>query len=137
MSDPATLPLPENPADRRAPPDLAPFAPDAARQQAEIDRVRARDAFNWCYDPFHYTVPEGSYATDPDGVRRIVEFRAMVQALNRMGLRVVMDVVPIRSVSVQKLTRSPTCTGEWNTTLSIETVTMSEQPCLRASIAPA
>ncbi|MEJ2400920.1 MAG: pullulanase-type alpha-1,6-glucosidase [Xanthomonadales bacterium] len=85
--------IPENPAERLAPPDLTGFAPDSMRQQAAIDRVRARDAFNWCYDPFHYTVPEGSYATDPDGVRRIVEFRAMVQALNRMGLRVVMDVV--------------------------------------------
>ena len=85
--------IPENPADRRAPPDLAGFAPDAPRQQAEIGRVRAQDAFNWCYDPYHYTVPEGSYATDPDGPARIREFRAMVAALNRMGLRVVMDVV--------------------------------------------
>jgi len=85
--------IPENPADRFAPPDLTGFAPDSPRPQAEVGRVRARDAFNWCYDPFHYTVPEGSYATDPDGVARIREFRAMVQALNRMGLRVVMDVV--------------------------------------------
>jgi pullulanase-type alpha-1,6-glucosidase len=85
--------IPENPAARRAPPDLASFAPDSPRPQAEIDRVRARDAFNWCYDPFHYTVPEGSYATDPEGVARIREFRAMIAALNGMGLRVVMDVV--------------------------------------------
>jgi len=85
--------IPENPADRQAPPDLGGFAPDSTRQQAEIDKIRARDAFNWCYDPFHYTVPEGSYATEPDGVARIVEFREMVAALNRIGLRVVMDVV--------------------------------------------
>jgi pullulanase len=51
------------------------------------------DGFNWGYDPFHYTVPEGSYSTHPDGVTRIVEFREMVQALNEMGLRVVVDVV--------------------------------------------
>ena len=25
------------------------------------------DGFNWGYDPWHYTVPEGSYATDPNG----------------------------------------------------------------------
>ena len=85
--------IPENPADRLQPPDLAPFAPDAARQQAEIAKVRARDGFNWCHDPFHYTVPEGSYATRADGGTRIREFRDMVRALNGMGLRVVMDVV--------------------------------------------
>ncbi len=45
------------------------------------------------YDPFHFTTPEGSYSTDPDGATRIVEFREMVQSLNQMGLRVVMDVV--------------------------------------------
>ena len=38
-------------------------------------------------------MPEGSYSTNPDGPARIVEFREMVQALNKMGLRVVMDVV--------------------------------------------
>ena len=41
----------------------------------------------------HYTVPEGSYSTNPDGTTRIVEFREMVQALNASKLRVVMDVV--------------------------------------------
>jgi pullulanase/glycogen debranching enzyme len=51
------------------------------------------DGFNWCYDPFHYTTPEGSYSTNPDGVTRIFEFRRMVQALRRIDLRVVMDVV--------------------------------------------
>ena len=51
------------------------------------------DGFNWGYDPWHYTTPEGSYASDPNGSARIVEFREMVQALNQDGLRVVMDVV--------------------------------------------
>ncbi len=56
--------------------------------------MKDRDCFNWGYDPFHYTAPEGSYATDPDdGARRILEFRQMVQALHRAGLRVGMDVV--------------------------------------------
>jgi len=41
----------------------------------------------------HYGVPEGSYATDPDGAGRLREFRAMVQALNGHGLRVIVDVV--------------------------------------------
>ena len=50
--------------------------------------------YNWGYDPHNYNVPEGSYATDPaDGTRRIREFKQMVQALHRAGIRVVMDVV--------------------------------------------
>ncbi|MBT8039183.1 MAG: pullulanase-type alpha-1,6-glucosidase [Xanthomonadales bacterium] len=85
--------IPEDPASRLSPPALGGFASDSPRPQEEIGKVRARDAFNWCYDPFHYTVPEGSYATDPDGVTRIREFRGMVTALNARGLRVVMDVV--------------------------------------------
>ena len=80
----------------RVEPDVAllgTYPPDSDRQQAIIAAVRERDGFNWGYDPYHYTVPEGSYATDPDGARRILEFREMVKALSDIGLRVVMDVV--------------------------------------------
>ena len=82
----------ENVAERIEPevPDAAPDSPD---QQAAVTAVADLDGFNWCYDPFHFGVPEGSYSTDPDGVARIVEFRQMVQALHAAGLRVVMDVV--------------------------------------------
>ncbi|MFF8829163.1 pullulanase-type alpha-1,6-glucosidase [Streptomyces sp. NPDC015131] len=73
--------------------DLASHAPDSEQQQACVSRAAAKDAFNWGYDPLHYTVPEGSYASDPDGTRRTVEFRQMVQGLNTAGLRTVMDVV--------------------------------------------
>lgn len=63
-------------------------------QQALVMAGAARDCFNWGYDPFHYNAPEGSYASDPqDGARRIVELRAMVASLHRIGLRVGMDVV--------------------------------------------
>ena len=72
---------------------LATYAPNSEQQQQAVTATRDQDGFNWCYDPFHYTTPEGSYATDPDGARRIWEFRAMVQALADNGLRVVMDVV--------------------------------------------
>jgi pullulanase-type alpha-1,6-glucosidase len=71
----------------------APGGSASPRQQDALHPVRDRDAFNWGYDPYHYTVPEGSYATDPEGGARIVEFRRMVQALNASGLRVVVDVV--------------------------------------------
>jgi len=72
---------------------LKSYPPDSKEQQVAASAVRDKDPFNWGYDPFHYTVPEGSYSTDPDGSTRIVEFRQMVQALNETGLRVVMDVV--------------------------------------------
>ncbi len=77
----------------QSPGDLSGYAPDSTEQQAAAGAVRASDGFNWGYDPWHYSVPEGSYATDPDGSARIREFREMVQALNDVGLRVVMDVV--------------------------------------------
>ncbi len=73
--------------------DLASFPPDSPEQAACVSQVRNDDGFNWGYDPFHYTVPEGSYAADPNGPARIREFRSMVKALNEDGLRVVMDVV--------------------------------------------
>ena len=50
--------------------------------------------YNWGYDPMHYNVPEGSYSTDPKNPSaRINEFKQMVQALHKAGIRVVMDVV--------------------------------------------
>lgn len=58
-----------------------------------MNQIRGYDSYNWGYDPKHFNVPEGSYASDADGVARIVEKRAMVKALHDMGLRVAMDVV--------------------------------------------
>jgi len=72
---------------------LATYPPDSDQQQAAVMQLQELDGFNWGYDPYHYTTPEGSYSTDPDGSARILEFREMVAALNKMGLRVVMDVV--------------------------------------------
>ncbi|MCO5186535.1 MAG: pullulanase-type alpha-1,6-glucosidase [Anaerolineae bacterium] len=85
----------ENEAERTEPdPDeLALYPPNSEEQQAIITALAPLDGFNWGYDPFHYTTPEGSYATDPNGTQRILEFRQMVQSLNEHDLRVVMDVV--------------------------------------------
>ncbi|GAA0456238.1 hypothetical protein GCM10010361_20340 [Streptomyces olivaceiscleroticus] len=86
--------VPEKRADQAVPDcDLAAYPPDSEKQQECVARTAAKDAFNWGYDPLHYTVPEGSYASDPDGTARTVEFRRMVQGLNGAGLRTVMDVV--------------------------------------------
>ncbi|MGS0686562.1 pullulanase-type alpha-1,6-glucosidase [Nakamurella sp. GG22] len=73
--------------------DLPSLPPDSDQQQVCVAAVADTDGFNWGYDPLHYSAPEGSYATNPEGAGRTVEFRRMVAALNGIGLRVVMDVV--------------------------------------------
>ena len=73
--------------------ELKSYPPDSDQQSIAVSAITGTDGFNWGYDPLHYTTPEGSYATDPDGTPRILEFRGMVQSLNESGLRVVMDVV--------------------------------------------
>uniref|UniRef100_A0A0E0ICV7 Glycosyl hydrolase family 13 catalytic domain-containing protein n=1 Tax=Oryza nivara TaxID=4536 RepID=A0A0E0ICV7_ORYNI len=72
---------------------LAKLPPGSDEQQAAIVSIQQEDPYNWGYDPVLWGVPKGSYASNPDGPSRIIEYRQMVQALNRIGLRVVMDVV--------------------------------------------
>ena len=72
---------------------LAGFDPASGQAQSLYNDLRGLDDFNWGYDPFHFTAPEGSYASDAEGVQRIIEFRQMVQALAGAGLATVMDVV--------------------------------------------
>ncbi|MFJ5874373.1 pullulanase-type alpha-1,6-glucosidase [Streptomyces sp. NPDC093088] len=99
--------IPEKKGDQTAPAcDLKAYAPDSEEQQACVAAAAAKDGFNWGYDPLHYTVPEGSYATDPEGTRRTVEFRRMVQALNGDGLRTVMDVVYNHTVAAGQSDKS-------------------------------
>jgi pullulanase-type alpha-1,6-glucosidase len=84
----------ERRSDHRTPNcDLPSLPPDSDEQQACVGAVADKDGFNWGYDPYHYNVPEGSYATDPRGAARTREYREMVLALSRAGLRVVADVV--------------------------------------------
>ncbi|MDN3919939.1 alpha-1,6-glucosidase domain-containing protein [Roseateles violae] len=69
-------------------------APDSESQQATVAATAGSDCFNWGYDPWHFTTPEGSYSSNAnEPLARIVEFRRMVQALNAAGLRVGMDMV--------------------------------------------
>jgi len=85
--------IPEDRADQATTGDLSRFAPDSQEQQAAVADVAAGDGFNWGYDPYHFSVPEGSYATDADGGARVAEFRTMVGSLHRAGLQVVLDQV--------------------------------------------
>ncbi len=72
---------------------LSSYDSSTGEAQSLMNDLRMLDSFNWGYDPFHYTVPEGSYATDAHGSKRILEFREMVKATHDMGLKLVMDVV--------------------------------------------
>lgn len=67
---------------------------------ATVDESKADDGtsdcsrYNWGYDPLHYNVPEGSYASRADEPKtRIREFKSMVLALHERGIGVIMDVV--------------------------------------------
>lgn len=62
---------------------------------ASVDESRLEDnKYNWGYDPLNYNVPEGGYSTDPfNPASRISEFKTMVQALHKAGIKVILDVV--------------------------------------------
>ncbi|SDC34608.1 alpha-1,6-glucosidases, pullulanase-type [Sanguibacter gelidistatuariae] len=75
--------------------DLSGFAADSPAQQAAVTEIADTDGFNWGYDPLHFQVAEGSYATagNQEGGARTAEFRSMVGALHGSGLQVVLDQV--------------------------------------------
>ena len=62
---------------------------------ASVDETRLdQPQYNWGYDPVNYNVPEGGYSTDPYKPEvRISEFKQMVQALHKAGIKVILDVV--------------------------------------------
>ena len=62
---------------------------------ASVDETRLGEPqYNWGYDPVNYNVPEGGYSTDPYKPEvRINEFKQMVQALHKAGIKVILDVV--------------------------------------------
>lgn len=62
---------------------------------ASVDETKLdRPQYNWGYDPLNYNVPEGSYSTDPyNPTTRVREFKEMVQALHKAGIKVFLDVV--------------------------------------------
>ena len=62
---------------------------------ASVDETKlSENQYNWGYDPQNYNVPDGSYSTDPyDPATRIREFKQMVQAFHKAGIRVILDVV--------------------------------------------
>ncbi|OAB34071.1 type I pullulanase [Paenibacillus glacialis] len=71
-------------------------------QVDDSDTDTSVSLYNWGYDPQNFNVPEGSYASDANNpVTRIVEFKEMIQAFHRKGIRVIMDVVYNHTFTVE------------------------------------
>ena len=97
--------------------------------------------YNWGYDPVNYNVPEGSYSTDPnEPATRIREFKQMVQALHKAGIRVILDVVYNHTYDIEHSNFQRTYPGyyyRWNEDGSASNgsgcgnETASEQPMMR------
>ncbi len=59
-----------------------------------VDELDTDKKYNWGYDPQQYFSLEGSYSTDPnDAYSRIIEFKKVVQAFHKAGLKINLDVV--------------------------------------------
>ncbi len=59
-----------------------------------LDEDQPFASYNWGYDPGQYFVPEGAYASDlDDPYSRIRDFKKLVAAYHRIGIRITLDVV--------------------------------------------
>ncbi len=76
-----------------------------------VDEARLEDnKYNWGYDPVNYNVPDGSYSTNPyNPACRIREFKQMIQALHKAGIRVILDVVYNHTYDVAQSNFTQTC----------------------------
>ncbi|MBQ7511635.1 MAG: type I pullulanase [Prevotella sp.] len=107
-----------------------------------VDETRLNEPqFNWGYDPVNYNVPEGSYSTDPYKPEvRIREFKQMVQALHKAGIRVILDVVYNHTFDIDHSNFHRTypdyyyrknADGTWSNGSGCGNETASEQPMMR------
>lgn len=59
-----------------------------------VDELNRERDYNWGYNPVHYNVPDGSYASNPrDPYNRIIELKQLISAIHSVGMGVIMDVV--------------------------------------------
>ena len=108
---------------------------------ASIDEANRAPQYNWGYDPLNYNVPEGSYSTDPrDPATRIREFKIMVHALHKAGIRVILDVVYNHTFDIAKsnfqltwpdIYYRKTADGQYSNGSGCGNETASEQPLMR------
>ena len=112
---------------------------------SSIDETKPHlPAYNWGYDPQNYNIPEGSYATNAyDPATRIKEFKQMVQALHRAGIRVILDVVYNHTADIEHSNFQRTypdyyyrkrADGSYSDGSGCGNETASEKPLMRAFI---
>ena len=112
---------------------------------SSIDETKPHlPAYNWGYDPQNYNVPEGSYATNAyNPATRIKEFKQMVQALHRAGIRVILDVVYNHTADIEHSNFQRTypdyyyrkrADGSYSDGSGCGNETASEKPLMRAFI---
>ena len=97
--------------------------------------------YNWGYDPLNYNAPEGSFASNPFCAEtRIREFKQMVQALHKQGIRVILDVVynhtgytenSAFNLLVPGYYYRHTPSGEWSNASACGNETASERPMMQ------
>eukprot|EP00177_Eucheuma_denticulatum_P004483 GFKZ01008152.1.p1 GENE.GFKZ01008152.1~~GFKZ01008152.1.p1 ORF type:complete len:1583 (+),score=197.74 GFKZ01008152.1:55-4749(+) len=51
------------------------------------------ESYRWGYMPVHFNSPDGWYASSTSTAARVTEFKKLVDAAHRAGLKVIMDVV--------------------------------------------
>jgi pullulanase len=59
----------------------------------DFDNDESSAQYNWGYMPVHFNSPDGWYATSRLDDKRVKEFRLLVDALHKKGMKVLMDVV--------------------------------------------
>jgi pullulanase len=59
----------------------------------DFENDEYKDVYNWGYMPVHFDSPDGWYATQRFNSARVEEFKRLVDALHKRGIKVVMDVV--------------------------------------------
>ncbi|MFA6435030.1 MAG: type I pullulanase [Elusimicrobiales bacterium] len=59
----------------------------------DFENDESSSSYNWGYMPVNFNSPEGWYATGLYGGERVREAKAMIDALHKKGIKVVMDVV--------------------------------------------
>lgn len=59
-----------------------------------VDELDVLSSYNWGYNPVHFNVPDGSFASDPeDPYARIIELKQLIATIHQLDLGVIMDVV--------------------------------------------
>ncbi|MDY6094174.1 MAG: alpha-amylase family glycosyl hydrolase, partial [Candidatus Enteromonas sp.] len=101
-------------------------------------------SYNWGYNPYNFNSVEGAYSSNPmDGITKVKEFRELVAAYAREGIRVIMDVVYNHVASINGSNFTKIVPGYYLRTnedgtyfdgTGVGNVTASERPMMRKFI---